>query len=75
MNTVLGPDPDEMLAAARKALREWENALPLSAAAEEAAERVTSAFGALDDWLSNGGRPPADWVTDPAGGDHGLNHQ
>lgn len=64
-----------MLAAGRQALSDWEAAKPGSVTEAEADERMTSAFGALDNWLSNGGRRPGDWVHDGLGGDIVLAHQ
>lgn len=54
------PDPDLILGHARRGVEEWEQAED-NTAAHEAAERMTAAFAALDDWLSHGGRLPAAW--------------
>lgn len=54
-------EPDKVLLEMRQAIREWELAESGSRAEQEAAERATSAAGALDDWLSRGGFLPAAW--------------
>lgn len=55
-------DPDEALRRARKAMEDWEIADHGSPAEWEAAERLSSAFGALDDFLSHGGHLPTAWT-------------
>jgi len=55
-------NPNETLADARRALKDWESAEPGSREESEAAERLGSAFGALDDWLGKGGYPPTAWT-------------
>ena len=55
-------DPDETLRNARQAdedYRETDDA----ETANDASERLAEAFRALDDWLSKGGFPPADWTS------------
>lgn len=59
-------DPDVTLGIARTMVRAWEEAT--DAAGEHAAAReLSSAFGALDDYLSNGGILPAPWQRDRGG--------
>jgi hypothetical protein len=55
-------DPDAALAQLRDAIVEWETAPAGSREEHAAAERMSSAAGALDDWLSHGGFPPAAWA-------------
>lgn len=57
------PDPDDMLHDLRHDIRAWEKAPDWGPTEREAAERVTSAASALDDWLSHGGILPAAWRT------------
>lgn len=45
----------------RKAIQDWEDADHRSQAEFMAALEATSAAAALDDWLSHGGAPPAEW--------------
>jgi hypothetical protein len=53
-------DPDKTLEIARAMVVTWEEAG--NADAEHAAAReLSSAFGALDEFLSHGGRPPREW--------------
>ncbi len=53
-------DPDKTLEFARTMVLAWEQAANTDAE-HAAARELSSAFSALDDWLSHGGRPPADW--------------
>lgn len=55
-------NPDAVLDEARTALKDWEHADIHSHEEWEAAERLSSAVGALDDWLSRGGALPQDWL-------------
>lgn len=57
-----GPDPDVILGRIRDGVAEWEGADMGSSEETEAAQRLSGAFCALDDWLSHGGRLPADWA-------------
>ncbi len=58
-----GPvDADLMLADARNALRDWENAAPGTLAKSDAADRLASAFSALDNDLRTGCPLPAPWT-------------
>ncbi len=53
-------DPDKTLGIARTMVRAWEEASNTDAE-HAAARELSSAFGALDDFLSNGGILPHDW--------------
>jgi len=53
-------DPNQALADARRAADDYDKATSIDQEAD-AAERLTAAFNALDQWLSNGGFAPADW--------------
>jgi hypothetical protein len=54
-------DPDETLRLMRQAITRWEGSDPYSQAEHDAGLEVTSAAGALDEYLSNGGFPPQAW--------------
>jgi hypothetical protein len=54
-------DPNQALADARQAVEDYGNASSIGMA-DEAAERLIGAFGALDDWLSAGGFRPVAWT-------------
>lgn len=53
---------DELLHDARKAMQMWELADPYSREEHEAAVAATGLWSALDDHMSGGGAPPADWA-------------
>ena len=54
-------DPNTALADAREAVEDYENAGSLGSESD-AAERLVTAFTALDTWLSRGGFLPTDWA-------------
>lgn len=53
-------DPEQALANAREAVKDLDNATSISQESD-AAERLATAFRALDEWLSKGGFLPSDW--------------
>lgn len=55
-------DADKTLGVIRTMVRAWEEA-PTPDAEHAAARELSSAIGAMDDWLTNGGTPPADWMS------------
>lgn len=55
-------NPDELLADARQAARDWWLAQACSPEEREAAVVLANAFSRLDDHMNDGGPPPADWT-------------
>lgn len=53
-------DPDQALADARQAVKDFDVAHGPEQVSE-AAERLANAFAALDEWMSRGGFAPAAW--------------
>lgn len=55
-------DAEKTLHMIRTMVRAWEEATTPDAE-HAAARELTSAIGAMDDWLTHGGAPPADWMS------------